>query len=55
MRDDLIEHCIGKIAEEERRASRAPSAEVAELHLQKLRLYRAQLAILRGDQWDTAA
>lgn len=55
MDEGHIEYCVRKIAEEEGRASSAPSPEAAELHLQKVRLYRAQLAILRGESWSSAA
>lgn len=47
MSDALIESCRRRIAEEERLIRAAPNPEAAELHVQKARLYRAQLATLR--------
>ena len=52
MDDSKITDCLLKIAEEEARACAAASPEAAELHVQKVRLYRIRLAILRGDRWD---
>jgi hypothetical protein len=46
MSGELIDSCRRRIAEEERLAQAASSPEAAELHVQKGRLYRAQLATL---------
>jgi hypothetical protein len=47
MSDDLIESCRRRIDEEERLVRAAPNPEAAELHVQKVQLYRAQLATLQ--------
>lgn len=41
-----IDHCLSRIAEEERLAEKAPSGEAAQPHLQLVMLYRAQLKML---------
>ncbi|VWX53412.1 hypothetical protein [Novosphingobium sp. 9U] len=48
-----IEHCMKMIAREEQHIAAAPSSEAAEMHQQKIMLYRAQLQHLRrGSRLD---
>lgn len=42
-----IEHCLARIAVEERLASQARSTEQAQVHRQVVMLYKAQLANLK--------
>ena len=49
MEDGRIVRCQQRIAEEERLVREAPDEIAAELHVQKTRLYRTQLAVLQAD------
>lgn len=49
MTEVLIESCRRRITEEERLIRAAPNPEAAELHVQKARLYRAQLETLQRE------
>lgn len=49
MTDVLIESCRRRITEEERLIRAASNPEAAELHVQKARLYRAQLETLQRE------
>lgn len=45
-----IEYCARRIAEEEKLACEAPSAEAGVVHSQMAMLYKSQLAALRRSQ-----
>jgi hypothetical protein len=43
-----VKHCAIKLCEERRLARDAPSVEAAEVHWQKVMLYKAQFKLLRS-------